>query len=125
MLANLFSKYGDKMADLILSDCYCSLSTTLKTVHRYLFVACLLGVLPQSDPWGLKQKALLDNLHEDTQYEQLQGSSLQGDKSHYISESQVCLCVIMYQGKCFERLSGESTFTLLDDVSQEGTFGLI
>ena len=75
MLASLFSKYGDKMADLILSDCYCSLLTTLKTVHRYLFVARLLGVLPQSDPWGLKQKALLDNLHEDTQNEQLQGSS--------------------------------------------------
>lgn len=95
MLASLFSKYGDKLADLILSDCYCSLLMTLKTLHRYLFVARLLGVLPQNDPWGLKQEALMDNLHEDTQNEQLQGSSLQRDKPHYTPESQVCLCVIM------------------------------
>ena len=94
MLANLFSIFGDKMADFILSDCYCSLLTTLKTLHRYLFIARLLGALPPSDPWGLKQEALMDNLHEDTQNEQLQGSSLQGDKSHYTPESQVCLCVI-------------------------------
>lgn len=57
----------------------------------------------------------MDNLHEDTQNEQLQrSSSLQGGESSYASKSQVCLKHHYVSGKVVQRLSGGSTLKVGD-----------